>query len=691
MNSTFDPLVGQVLDGRYEIVAKVARGGMATVYRARDLRLSRPVAVKVMRSDLGEDDEFAAKFDREARSAAVLSHPNVVSIFDQGSSQGQPYIVMEFIDGETLRRLINRDAPLPPEQALEILEQVAAALAAAHEAGVIHRDIKPENVMITDRGQVKVADFGLARQVGSPQMTATGVLVGTASYLPPELVTHSRPDARSDIYSTGVVLFEMLTGKKPHTGENNYQIAYRHVNVDIEKPSERLAETGHSADWPIPDYVDTLALASTARDPRARIADGRELLRAVRRARLELSRGGGGDNPQLAAALLPASPTEDETMPVHPRTSERPRPAASGATAATVVAGRDQWRATKPAASPAPVAVGPASEPVSPTASPGALPGGGPRSQRTPVFPQLHISHDPVHRRRRGLVALILVVLLTVGAGVGSWWWLSGRFTTVPAMASLNEAKAREAATANALEVTTSSEYSETVPLGQVIRTDPASGQRVLRGGSVNLVMSLGPERYPMPKVVGLGLEEAKQAITDGHFAVGTVTEDWSEDVPSGEVLTASQEEGAQLKPATAIDLSVSKGPKPIEIPDLKGSSADDAAKELDDLGFTVDLKEENSSDVEAGRVIRQDPSSGTGKRGDRITLVKSLGPVMVTIPSVRLKSKDEAVKMLEDLDLVVNVQRTSDFPIPLDIASGTDPGEGQQVPVGSTVTLHVA
>ncbi|NHB83993.1 serine/threonine protein kinase [Tessaracoccus sp. HDW20] len=298
---------------------------MATVYRARDQRLSRVVAVKVMRSDLGEDDEFAAKFDREARSAAVLSHPNVVSIFDQGSSHGQPYIVMEFIDGETLRRLISREAPLPPALALELFEQVAAALAAAHEAGVVHRDIKPENVMLTDRGRVKVADFGLARQVGSPQMTATGVLLGTASYLPPELVTHARPDHRSDIYSAGVVLFEMLTGAKPHTGENNYQIAYRHVNVDIEKPSERLAELGMGGQHPLPDYLDTLVLAATRRDPRARIPDGQELLAAVRKVRQEMARD-GSDNPELAASLLPESPDEGVTERLRPANGRGRRP-----------------------------------------------------------------------------------------------------------------------------------------------------------------------------------------------------------------------------------------------------------------------------------------------------------------------------------------------------------------------------
>ena len=684
MNSTFDPLVGQVLDGRYEIVAKVARGGMATVYRARDLRLSRAVAVKVMRSDLGEDDEFAAKFDREARSAAVLSHPNVVSVFDQGSSAGQPYIVMEFIEGETLRRVISREAPLHPDRALELFEQIAAALASAHESGVVHRDIKPENVMLTNRGQVKVADFGLARQVDSPQMTATGVLVGTASYLPPELVTHSRPDGRSDVYSAGVVLFELLTGKKPHTGENNYQIAYRHVNVDIEKPSERLAEIGHLAEWSLPDYLDTLVLASTARDPRARIENGRELLRATRRARQELARSGGTDNPQLAAALLPDSPVEMETERFRPRTADRPRPSASHQAPETVVVRRDQWRPEPKPTSPPPPPREPAIAPR-PVAADHT-----PRSQRTPVFP-LHISHDPVHRRRRGIIALLLVILLTVGAGVGSWWWLSGRFTTVPAMTQLNEAKAREAADVNSLQVNTLGEYSETVPNGLVIRTDPIAGERLLRGSPITLVLSQGPERYPVPALIGLQLDAATQALSDGRLAVGDITEEFSEDKPAGEVLGASQEEGTQLKPDTPVDLTVSKGREPIRIPDLEGGNAQGAVDELRDLGFEVNLEEEHNADVAAGLVIRQDPKGETGNRGDTVTIVTSLGPVMVTIPSVRMRSTAEATKALEDLDLVVTVERNSDFPIPLDIASGTNPGEGEEVPVGSTVTLYVA
>ena len=683
MNSTFDPLVGQVLDDRYEIVAKIARGGMATVYRARDLRLSRQVAIKVMRSDLGEDDEFAAKFDREARAAAVLGHPNVVSIFDQGSSEGKPYIVMEYIEGETLRKVISREAPMSPERALDVFEQVAAALAAAHEAGVVHRDIKPENVLIAERGQVKVADFGLARQVGSPQMTATGVLVGTASYLPPELVTHSRPDGRSDVYSAGVVLFELLTGKKPHTGENNYQIAYRHVNVDIEKPSERLAEIGHAADWPIPDYVDTLVLAATARDPRARIVDGRELLTAVRRAKLELARGGGRDNPALAAALLPDSPPEEDPQPVRPRTVDRPRPA-SGPTPETIVVRREQWRATSPSVTPVPA---PEVAPVSPS-SPSSY--DRPRSQRTPVFPQLHVSQDPVHRRRRGALLLALVILVTAGLGVGSWWWTAGRFTTVPPLAAMNEVKANEAAAANAVELVLSWEHSESVPKGQVISTDPGAGERVLRNATVQVVMSLGPERYPMPQVVGLTRDQAEKAITDGRMVVGKVTQAWSETKPIGEVLKASEKEDTPLKKGTEITLTVSKGPKPIRFPDLVDAPADDAKKQLEDLGFEVKSSEEHSSTVEAGRVIRQDPRTGEGKKGDTVNLVVSLGPEMVKVPGVRLKSAAEAQQLLEDAGFTVDVERNSDFPIPLDLASGTNPDEGKEAPKGSTVILYV-
>lgn len=698
MNSTFDPLVGQVLDSRYEIVAKIARGGMATVYRARDLRLSRVVALKVMRSDLGEDDEFAAKFDREARAAAVLSHPNVVSIFDQGIAQGQSYIVMEFVDGETLRRVISREAPLRPEHALRHVEDVAAALAAAHEAGVVHRDIKPENVLISHRGQLKVVDFGLARRVGSPQMTATGVLVGTASYLPPELVTHSRPDARSDIYSAGVMLFELLTGSKPHTGENNYQIAYRHVNVDVPRPSERLREHGRRTAWPIPDYLDALVRAATARDPEKRISDGKELLRLVRLVQHELETRGYADNPGLAAELEPEPSGGDLTQPIAPR-PERPRPtttitmpAVSPDDPPTEVDDSDEddterrpemqhWAPARRSPSRTP-----SHEPkVLPEREPSA-----PRSHRTPVFRMPNVSQKAVHRRRRGIVALVLVILLTAGAGVGSWWWMDGRFTVVPAMTGQSEASIKNAAEVAQVKINTTSQYSETVPAGQVISTDPEPGQRVLRDTTVDVVISLGPERFAMPKVVGSTIDDARDAIERMNLVVGDVSEVWHEKVPAGQVLEASQEEGAQLPRDAEIALVVSKGPEPIAITDFINRPTSSAKTALEEAGFKVEITEEHNADVPKGHVIAQNPTSGNGKRGDVIKITSSLGPVMVTVPDVRYKSTAEAEKILSDAGLTYEIERSSNFPLPLDLAAGTDPQAGTEVPEGTKVKLLI-
>lgn len=697
MTSTFDPLVGQVLDDRYEVVAKLDRGGMATVYRARDRRLSRIVALKVMRSDLGEDDEFTAKFDREARAAAVLSHPNVVAVFDQGSSFGQPYIVMEYVDGETLRRSITRDAPFKPDVALEIMECIASALACAHEAGVVHRDIKPENVLISTRGQIKVADFGLARKMDSPQVTSTGVLVGTASYLPPELVTHARPDTRSDVYSAGVVLFELLTGEKPHQGETNYQIAFQHVTMNIEEPSRRLK----TADWKIPDYLDALVQAATTRDPDSRIVDGRELLQLVRRCRTELTTHGEADNPALAAELRPALTEPNHTMPIMPRPLDRPRPSGAPTPSPARPSPVSRDSASSSASSPMPSPFSFRSlESASPVEHssresrpvlPSQATSGYPQSQGTPVFGNVKLSHDPTHRRRRGILLLILVLLLTALASVGSWWWTSGRFTAVPEVTNVTEAEASQAAEANALSITSRMEYSETVEAGRVIMTDPGAGERVLRGTELEVVISRGQERFDMPPVAGLTVEEATQVLEDSTLKLGEVIEAWSETEPVGQVLSASEDPGAKLKRDTPVDLTVSKGPEPIAIADYTGRAADQAIAELEEAGFTTEVSEEHSASVPAGSVISQTPSSGNGKRGDKITLVRSLGPIMVTVPSVEYKSAAEATQMLEDLTLTVKVERSTSFPVQLDLAVGTNPEQGASVPEGSEIILYIA
>src|SRR5512134_1023024 len=290
-----DPMIGRVLDDRYRVGPRIARGGMATVYEATDLRLDRVCALKVMHTGLGDDDDFAARFVREARSAARLSHPNVVAVFDQGDDHGTVFLAMEYIPGHTLRDLIRKEAPMAPRKALTLMEPVLSALAAAHQAGMIHRDVKPENVLLADDGRTKVADFGLARAVSAEttQHTATGgVLIGTVSYLSPELVVDGKADARSDVYAAGVIIYEMLTGRKPHEGESPIQVAYKHVHEDVPAPS--LLVPG------IPAYVDALVARATARDRELRPADARVLLQQVRRVRGAVDHG-VLDDPDLTA------------------------------------------------------------------------------------------------------------------------------------------------------------------------------------------------------------------------------------------------------------------------------------------------------------------------------------------------------------------------------------------------------
>src|SRR6478672_11904423 len=296
-----DPMIGRVLDGRYRVGPRIARGGMATVYEATDLRLDRTCALKIMHSGLGDDDEFAARFVREARSAARLSHPHVVGVFDQGDDNGTLFLAMEYIPGHTLRDLIRKEAPMSPAKALAVIDPVLSALAAAHAAGMIHRDVKPENVLLADDGRVKVADFGLARAISAEtQHTATGgVLIGTVSYLSPELVVDGKADARSDVYAAGVLIYEMLTGHKPHQADSAIQVAYKHVHEDIPAPSASTPG--------IPPYVDALVARATSRDPSYRPADARVLLHQVRRVRHALDHG-VVDDQDLLDDLTPTTP-----------------------------------------------------------------------------------------------------------------------------------------------------------------------------------------------------------------------------------------------------------------------------------------------------------------------------------------------------------------------------------------------
>ena len=625
MTTVGDPLVGRLLDGRYQITERLARGGMATVYRAVDTRLTRTVAVKVMHVGLGDDAEFARKFDREARAAARLAHPNVVAVFDQGSDlieghSSRPYIVMEHVDGHTLRDVINREAPMLPLRALEVIEPVLAALAAAHDAGLVHRDVKPENVLISDRGQIKVADFGLAKAISSQTSTATqGLLIGTVSYLPPELVVSGQADARSDVYSTGVVLFELLTGRKPHTGDTPIQVAYAHVHADVPAPSH-FPTAG-----PVPPYLDALVARATSRTPSAAAPSGRR-----DRADYEPT--------QLVPSSVSSPPTVLEAPPPAPLPRPLPRP--------------------DPALSD------------------------GERIARQ--------RQRQVRRRRRGVVALLLVLLLTTGVAVAGWYLTTGRFTSTPALASLSRSEAERVADRAGLDIQFIEDFSESVPPGRVIETDPSAGSKILKGGRMVAAVSGGPERFAMPTVVGLSRDAAETAVQRANLSLDEVNEQYSDTVRDGVVISASKKPGSSLKRGTEIDLVVSKGPAPIPVKNYVGEKFSAAEAALGRAGFRVAVERQHSDEVAKGLVLAQDPTSGEGQRGDTITLTESLGPVLVRVPNVSRMGIKAAEQVMAKKGFKTRVRPVAINYLGLGYVAFSGPRARSQAPKGSTITLYV-
>ena len=664
--SSADPLLGHVLDGRYEILRKLARGGMATVYLATDRRLTRTVAVKVMHDNLGSDQDFVSRFDREARAAARLSHPNVVSVFDQGIDAGRPYMVMEFVEGSTLRHLITREAPMEPSRVLDLIIPVTAAVAAAHEGGIIHRDLKPENVLISVRGQIKVADFGLARAVTAHTATAQGMLIGTVSYIAPELVTHGRADTRCDVYALGVLLFEMLTGRKPHTGDTPIQVAYSHVHNEIGAPSASAPAQWRDTRSGVPPYLDALVMAAAARQPADRPADAKVLLDHLRQAREAIERG-VMDDPLLTARMretsLDAATQLTEQVPA----------------LASLPAPDDLQRTATLRFTP--------STPISPN-HPGAAdgmpyydsvplpsPAAGPLQQRRD------------RRRRRGAFSLVMLLLVTAVLGVGAWYLLAGRFTTTPDFDNLTQERAAALATETGLQLRWEQEFSETVPVSQVVRTDPGAGDRVLRGGTVTAFLSKGPERYPVPSLAGQTPEDAEALLTEAHLVRGDDKEVYSETFEPGIVVSGSIETGKLVKPGTEVVLNISKGPAPVKIVSFRDKPFEEAKAFYEKAGLVVQRADDKYHDtIAAGNVLSSAPKSGSVERGGTITFTVSKGPQMITVPVVRGLSEKDAKKKLTDLGFKVRVQKTFFGPTAL----GTNPAEGQQAAKGSTIILYV-
>ncbi|GGV61874.1 Stk1 family PASTA domain-containing Ser/Thr kinase [Streptomyces thermoviolaceus] len=638
-----DPLVGQVLDGRYRIDARIAVGGMATVYRALDTRLDRVLALKVMHPSLAADASFVERFIREAKSAARLDHPNVVGVFDQGTDGSYVYLAMEYVSGCTLRDVLRERGALPVRAALDILEPVLAALGAAHRAGFVHRDMKPENVLIGDDGRVKVADFGLVRAVDAVTHT-TGTVLGTVSYLAPEQIEEGTASPRVDVYACGVMLYEMLTGAKPHQGETPAQVLYRHVNEDVPPPS--AAVPGLSAE------LDQLVAAATARTPEDRPADAVALLARVREARGRLgdeeldalppqARTTGHDNAEDRTSVLPRALAVPRPLPVDG--DEEPT---------------DAFHRTSRLDTPVPDA-------------------GGRRAGGL--------------RRRRALLAAVAAVVLLLVGGAGLWYINAGQFTTVPPLLSKTEAQARQRLEEAGLKVGgVEHAHSDTVARGTVISTDPSPGARIRDHGSVTLTVSDGPETVRVPDVAGRSLDTARQRLRAAGLEPGMVSRAFSEDVPKGTVIRTDPPAGTERHSGSAIALVVSRG-RPVEVPDVTGEDLDEATADLGEAGLKVTVAPQRvTSEFDAGQVARQNPPArGQLAEGDTVTLTLSKGPELVEVPDVTGDSVDEAKRTLQEAGFRVKEDRGL-LGLFGDTVKKQSVEGGDRAPRGSTITITI-
>ncbi|EHY88441.1 Stk1 family PASTA domain-containing Ser/Thr kinase [Saccharomonospora azurea] len=657
MTRTETSLAGALLDRRYRVGGLIARGGMSSVYRGVDTRLDRPVAVKVMDSRFAGDRSFVERFEREARSAARLHHPHVVAVHDQGfdTSAGvddpRAFLVMELVDGGTLRDLLTERGRLDVPLALTVAEQVLSALAAAHAAGLVHRDIKPENVLIGAAGEsggvVKVADFGLVRAAASAGTTSTSVILGTVGYLSPEQVSTGASSARSDVYSTGILLFEMLTGQVPYHGDTALSVAYRHVNDDVPRPSTVVPE--------LPSALDELVERATRRDPESRPADAEAFLAEIQRVRAELG---------LPPAPIPRVPA--------PRTATQP-----------------------PAETDSELTV-PALPAVGTATSTTALPSdGGPRG--TQALPRAaaqdheqETDDGPLAspRRRAPLAVLALVVLVLLGGvGAGVWWFSSGRYVDVPSVTGMSREEAETALRQAELTPVVTEERHNTTPSGTVIRTEPDGGDRALQGDEVTVVLSLG--RPVVPDVrPGASVEEAERAIEAVQLTprVSEETDEYSSDVPEGAVVSLTPEPGSQANVGDAVTIVRSKGPPPTPVPDVRGKSRDEAFQALRDAGFEpFEAGEEFAEGVAAGHVVRTDPAQGsTVDEGTRVGVVVSNA---VKVPSVVGRRTEKAVQILREAGFEVS---GGDSRGPISFVIEQSPSGGSFVRPGTTVNLSV-
>ena len=648
---------------------------MATVYRAHDRRLDRTVALKLMHVHLADSPDFVSRFRREARAAARLSNPGVVAVYDQGSLDGVAYLVMEYVEGPTLRDLIAA-GPLSVKEALGLVAQLLRPLGAAHRAGLVHRDIKPENVLLPSDGSVaKVADFGLARAVTEVTQTTTGNVLGTVAYLAPELITSGDSTSRADVFSAGVVLYELLTGQQPFTADSPIQIAFRNVHEDVPLPSKLVPD--------MPADVDELVATMTRREPQDRPADADEALALLRNvvdeltdSELSVRRGGGTGSIRTQQVMTANAQAARSAIDNEPQESE------------DEASSEDSTHAGMRTVSLPIGSIGPDAKGRTRALSRKAV---AADAQRTTAVPTR--GRGPGDLKRR--TAIIVGLLAVAGTGAGATWYLTvgpGRRVPVPNIVGMSEDQAQLALEKQGLDWGTPTRaYSDTVPAGSVVSCQPKVGQKVGLGQAVTAVISRGVETKTVPDVVGKTKDQASAVIKGAGLTLGDVTEQYSASVDSGKVISSDPKAGKVIEHTAKISIVVSKGKEPATIPDVTGQSEDEAKKTLEDAGLKKGKVSKDYSDsVAKGNVISSSPIAGASGyyKGDSVDLTISKGPEKVTIPDVTGKGQDEAKKTLEDAGLKVEVNKRLGGPF--GTVRSTDPAPGSSVKPDSKVTINI-
>ena len=627
-------LSGELIDGRYQLISQIAQGGMASIYSALDTRLDRKVAVKIMHPHLAQDEAFVNRFIREAKAAAALTHPNAVSVQDQGwNTNGVPavFIVMEMVEGSTLREYLDESGKFGVAQTLQYLTAILGALAAAHKLGIIHRDIKPENILISNDGRIKIADFGLAHGalIGSTLTAESSVVLGSVSYLSPEQVQRGISDARSDVYSTGILAYELLVGEKPFSGDSPIQIAYMHVNNRVPRVSQSRSD--------IPKELDDLIYAATSSNPDERPRDAGVFLSGIQ----DIARSIDPKRNQLSLELdIPMQKISEKSSklkkkklkpePVREITEEKPK--------------REMTAGTK---------------------------------RRT---------SKRVRRNR------IIAAMLAVALGIGSWYALIGPGSriVVPSVvgASIEEANAALAPLGLTSEVI-ERRFDEDIASGKILESDPSGGDKVDAGGRVNLVVSKGQERYVIPVLTGLTPSAALKVLTSQPLKSAGISEEFNTTIPKGLVISSNPPNGQKVKRDTPVSILVSKGIEEIALTTYVGQSADQAQNELTEAGFNVESSFAYSESVAAGAVVSQTPAGVvSAPKGSTITLVVSKGSKFVFIPNVYSIETNKAMATLKDLGLKVKVRSIGKKTVKY--VTNVSPKIGTKVLRGTVVTITV-